>query len=204
MREAGGFRMGPFELMDLIGHDVNFAVTKVVWDAFFHDPRFTPSLHQQELVNAGYLGRKSGRGFYDYARAPTRPHRTEAAQTAPGRVSRARRSRPGGGTRRSLRSAGRRGAASPRARRISGGSHRRGRHVARPVPTAAPRRNARSRPAYADTGAVRPRARLRMPRHGSPWPRGQCSVARRTPPPSACCRPRARRLPRRRRRRACR
>ena len=50
MREAGGFRMGPFELMDLIGHDVNFAVTRSVYDAFFQDPRFTPSLLQRELV----------------------------------------------------------------------------------------------------------------------------------------------------------
>lgn len=67
MREAGGFRMGPFELMDLIGHDVNYAVTRSVFDACYGDPRFTPSLIQQELVNAGYLGRKSGRGFYDYS-----------------------------------------------------------------------------------------------------------------------------------------
>jgi len=66
VREAGGFRMGPFELMDLIGHDVNYAVTRSVFDAYFQDPRFTPSLLQQELVNAGYLGRKSGRGFYQY------------------------------------------------------------------------------------------------------------------------------------------
>ncbi|KAF3997080.1 3-hydroxyacyl-CoA dehydrogenase PaaH [Glaciimonas immobilis] len=66
MREAGGFRMGPFELMDMIGHDVNFAVTQSVFSAYFNDPRFTPSLVQQELVNAGFLGRKSGRGFYRY------------------------------------------------------------------------------------------------------------------------------------------
>ena len=66
MREAGGFRMGPFELMDMIGHDVNFAVTRSVWNAFYNDARFTPSLIQQELVDAGFLGRKSGRGFYDY------------------------------------------------------------------------------------------------------------------------------------------
>jgi len=66
MREAGGFRMGPFELMDLIGHDINFAVTRSVWTAFFNDTRFTPSLIQQELVEGGFLGRKSGRGFYDY------------------------------------------------------------------------------------------------------------------------------------------
>ena len=66
MREGGGFRMGPFELMDLIGHDVNFAVTRSVFDAYFGDQRFTPSVIQQELVNAGHLGRKSGRGFYDH------------------------------------------------------------------------------------------------------------------------------------------
>jgi 3-hydroxybutyryl-CoA dehydrogenase len=66
MREAGGFRMGPFELMDLIGHDTNLAVTKSMFRAHFCDPRFTPSVIQQELVDAGYLGRKSGRGFYHY------------------------------------------------------------------------------------------------------------------------------------------
>ncbi|CAN0625144.1 3-hydroxyadipyl-CoA dehydrogenase [Burkholderia multivorans] len=73
MREAGGFRMGPFELMDLIGHDVNFAVTESVFRAYFNDPRFTPSLIQQELVNAGFLGRKSGRGFYSYAEGAVPP-----------------------------------------------------------------------------------------------------------------------------------
>ncbi|MES2957275.1 MAG: 3-hydroxyacyl-CoA dehydrogenase [Pseudomonadota bacterium] len=67
MREAGGFRMGPFELMDLIGNDVNYAVTCSVFDAYYGDPRFAPSVIQQELVNAGHLGRKSGRGFYDYS-----------------------------------------------------------------------------------------------------------------------------------------
>ena len=65
-REAGGFRMGPFELMDMIGLDVNFAVSKSVWNAYFNDPRFAPSLIQQELVAAGFLGRKSGHGFYAY------------------------------------------------------------------------------------------------------------------------------------------
>ena len=66
MRESGGFRMGPFELMDLIGHDVNFAVTQSVFEAYYNDPRFTPSIIQKELLNAGFLGRKSGRGFYSY------------------------------------------------------------------------------------------------------------------------------------------
>ncbi len=72
-REAGGFRMGPFELMDMIGHDVNFAVTQSVWRAFFNDPRFLPSLVQQDLVDAGFLGRKSGRGFFDYSASAAKP-----------------------------------------------------------------------------------------------------------------------------------
>ena len=73
MRELGGFRMGPFELMDLIGHDVNFAVTSSVFAAFYYDRRFTPSITQQRMVEAGMLGRKSGRGFYDYQPGASRP-----------------------------------------------------------------------------------------------------------------------------------
>lgn len=80
MRDAGGFRMGPFELMDLIGHDVNLAVTRSVFDGHYGDPRYAPSMIQQELVDAGYLGRKSGRGFYNYAQDAGRPApRTEPA-----------------------------------------------------------------------------------------------------------------------------
>ncbi|HAA44036.1 MAG: 3-hydroxy-acyl-CoA dehydrogenase [Halomonas sp. 54_146] len=67
LRQAGGFRMGPFELMDLIGHDVNYAVTRSVFDAYYGDTRFEPSLVQQALVEAGRLGRKSGQGFFDYS-----------------------------------------------------------------------------------------------------------------------------------------
>lgn len=66
LSKGAGFRMGPFALMDLIGNDVNSTVTKSVFDALFHDPRFRPSLLQQEYVNAGWYGRKSGRGFYNY------------------------------------------------------------------------------------------------------------------------------------------
>ena len=66
MKELGGFRMGPFELMDFIGNDVNYAVTRSVFEGFFYDPRYKPSLTQRRLVEAGFLGKKSGRGYYDY------------------------------------------------------------------------------------------------------------------------------------------
>ncbi len=66
MKEAGGFPMGPFELMDLIGIDINFAATESLYQSFFHDPRFRPSPIQQRMVLAGNLGRKTGRGFYTY------------------------------------------------------------------------------------------------------------------------------------------
>ena len=87
MRDAGGFRMGAFELMDLIGNDVNFAVTRSIWEAHFHDPRYAPSLLQQERVAAGYLGRKTGRGFFDYGADVARPVAdSEAPRPAPERV----------------------------------------------------------------------------------------------------------------------
>jgi 3-hydroxybutyryl-CoA dehydrogenase len=67
MKEIGGFRMGPFQLMDFIGHDVNYVVTETVFKAFYYDGRYKPSFTQKRLAEAGYLGRKSGRGFYKYA-----------------------------------------------------------------------------------------------------------------------------------------
>ncbi|MCW5770892.1 MAG: 3-hydroxyacyl-CoA dehydrogenase [Rhodospirillaceae bacterium] len=78
LKESAGFRMGPFELMDLIGIDVNFLVTKSVWEAFFHDPRFVPSLMQQEMVSAGRHGRKTKWGWYDYRPGATAPAPSEA------------------------------------------------------------------------------------------------------------------------------
>lgn len=67
MKDLGGFRMGPFELMDLIGHDINYKVTETVFKEFYYDPRFKPSFAQKRLVEAGRLGRKTGQGFYDYS-----------------------------------------------------------------------------------------------------------------------------------------
>ncbi|MBA3682079.1 MAG: NAD(P)-binding domain-containing protein [Bacteroidetes bacterium] len=67
MKEIAGFKMGPFELMDLIGHDVNYVVTETVWTQFYYDPKFKPALSQKRLLEAGFLGRKSGRGFYNYS-----------------------------------------------------------------------------------------------------------------------------------------
>ncbi|MEE1667450.1 3-hydroxyacyl-CoA dehydrogenase [Streptomyces sp. NPDC002387] len=82
LRESGGFRMGAFELTDLIGQDVNESVTRSVWESFFQDVRFTPSLAQRRLVESGRLGRKSGQGWYDYADDAERsePHTAERAQ----------------------------------------------------------------------------------------------------------------------------
>ncbi len=76
MREIGGFKMGPFELMDFIGIDVNFAATKSVYEATFHDSRFKPFLTQQRLFDAGHYGRKSGIGFYDYGSDAIMPEPT--------------------------------------------------------------------------------------------------------------------------------
>jgi 3-hydroxybutyryl-CoA dehydrogenase len=78
LKDCGGFRMGPFELMDLIGVDVNLLVTQSVWQAFFGDPRYAPSLMQQEMVAAGRYGRKSGRGWYDYREGAAKPAPSEA------------------------------------------------------------------------------------------------------------------------------
>ena len=71
MTSLGGFKMGPFTLMDYIGNDVNYTVTESVFEAFYYDPRFKPSLTQMRYKEAGYFGRKSGKGFYDYSENAT-------------------------------------------------------------------------------------------------------------------------------------
>lgn len=83
MRKAG-FRMGPFELMDFIGHDVNFRVTESVFQSFYFDPRYRPSFTQRRLFEAGWFGRKSGRGFYDYSETALKiqPDVSESLQNA--------------------------------------------------------------------------------------------------------------------------
>lgn len=73
MTALAGFRMGPFTLMDYIGHDVNYVVTETVFQSFFYDPRYKPSFSQKRLLEAGWLGRKSGRGFYNYAEGTVLP-----------------------------------------------------------------------------------------------------------------------------------
>ncbi|WP_369778240.1 3-hydroxyacyl-CoA dehydrogenase [Streptomyces sp. R33] len=88
LRECGGFKMGPFQLTDLIGQDVNEAVTRSVWESFFRSPKFTPSLAQRRLVQSGRLGRKSGHGWFPYgpdAQAPA-PH-TAGPEEAPEKVT---------------------------------------------------------------------------------------------------------------------
>lgn len=89
LKEIGGFKMGPFELMDLIGHDVNYVVTETVWKEFYYDPKFKPALTQKRLLEAHFLGRKSGRGFYNYAEGSIWPEPTkdvELGKTIVGRV----------------------------------------------------------------------------------------------------------------------
>jgi 3-hydroxybutyryl-CoA dehydrogenase len=77
LTEVGGFRMGPFTLMDYIGHDVNYVVTDTVFQSFFYDPRYKPSFSQKRLLEAGWLGRKSGRGFYNYSEGAIQPEPTK-------------------------------------------------------------------------------------------------------------------------------
>ena len=128
---GAGFRMGPCELMDLIGHDTNFFVTQSVYEANFFDKRYQPSLIQREMVDGGLLGRKSGRGFYRYPEggAKTSDGDVEADAAARGAAGAARRRRgrrPAGraprGVGPGLRARGRRrGASRPACRSATAG-----------------------------------------------------------------------------------
>lgn len=80
MKTIGGFKMGPFQLMDFIGHDINYTVSETVFTAFFYDNRYKPSFTQKRLVEANYLGKKTGRGFYDYAEGSEVPMPVEDGQ----------------------------------------------------------------------------------------------------------------------------
>jgi 3-hydroxybutyryl-CoA dehydrogenase len=80
MTSIGGFKMGPFTLMDYIGNDVNYTVTESVFEAFYFDPRFKPSFTQKRHKEAGFFGRKSGRGFYDYSENAKQPIPNEDVQ----------------------------------------------------------------------------------------------------------------------------
>lgn len=80
MTSIGGFKMGPFTLMDYIGNDVNYTVTESVFEAFYYDPRFKPSFTQKRHKEAGFFGRKSGRGFYDYSENAQQPIPNEDVQ----------------------------------------------------------------------------------------------------------------------------
>lgn len=82
LKSLGGFRMGPFELMDFIGNDVNYTVTETVFTAFYFDPRYKPAFTQKRLSEAGYLGRKTGKGYYDYSEGAEKPAPTEDSSLA--------------------------------------------------------------------------------------------------------------------------
>ena len=82
LKSLGGFRMGPFELMDFIGNDVNYTVTETVFTAFYFDPRYKPSFTQKRLSEAGYLGRKSGKGYYDYSEGDVKQEPKEDSELA--------------------------------------------------------------------------------------------------------------------------
>lgn len=82
MKTVGGFKMGPFELMDFIGNDINYKVTESIWTQFFYEPRFKPSLTQKRLFEAKWFGRKTGKGYYDYTSGAILPEPKEDEELA--------------------------------------------------------------------------------------------------------------------------
>ncbi len=82
LKTVGGFKMGPFELMDFIGNDINYKVTESVWEQFFYEQRFKPSLTQKRLYEAKLFGRKSGKGYYNYADGAEQPKPNEDKELA--------------------------------------------------------------------------------------------------------------------------
>ncbi|MEM9919462.1 MAG: 3-hydroxyacyl-CoA dehydrogenase NAD-binding domain-containing protein [Bacteroidota bacterium] len=88
MKTIGGFRMGPFQLMDYIGNDINYTVTETVFKAFYYDPRYKPAFTQKRMMEAGFLGRKSGRGYYQYGEGAANPSPDENQQLGERIVSR--------------------------------------------------------------------------------------------------------------------
>ena len=177
---GAGFRMGPCELMDLIGHDTNFAVTQSVFDANFGDKRYVPSLVQREMVDGGLLGRKSGRGFFAYGAAGAATPAPAAFTAAAGAARRDRRAARPRRRRRPLGGAARGGRRPLRGRPVEPlerPADRRRR--APPRPTAARRRRSLPTPAFATSPssiwrsrppAARParRSRWRSPRPPRP------------------------------------
>ena len=155
VRMGGGFRMGPFELADLVGIDVGFEVTKSFWEQSFHEPRWRPSMIQARMVQAGRFGRKAGRGYYDYSGDAVPPGRPRAARG--GRRDRRRRGRGRGPPRR--RPARRRGRGGLRGARHRADQRRRARHPdrRRHGPLAARGRAHDRRPRDARARAVRRR-----------------------------------------------
>ncbi len=87
LKTLGGFRMGPFELMDFIGNDINYTVTETVFKAFYYDPRYKPAFTQKRLSEAGYLGRKSGKGYYEYDVNGRKVEKTSVLSSGVERVS---------------------------------------------------------------------------------------------------------------------
>lgn len=183
LRECGGFKMGPFELTDLIGQDVNEAVTRSVWDSFFQSPKFVPSLAQRRLVESGLHGRKSGRGWYAYTDGATRPEpHTAPATEPPTEITVEGDLGPAGELVALLREAG---------ITVRETEEDRGPGSCCPAAASWCWPTARPRPSSA-TSSTSTWPSTTAPPHGSRWPRPRSPSGRRSGSPSACSRRSAR------------